>query len=233
MPTKLKNNARSSFAKLAHTISDLSAALTLLIKRPLKDLRGVVRHKQQRIEKKYKRKSSALLGLPLAIVLALLSVLAKVLLAPLELWAAIFQKKKFPRALLFVMIPGCCLLVGWVGYSLINLRSQQAIGSLRSQASLAVDQEKFAEAVGYFEQLDAANAPLSQEENFRWAQSLAMSNHRQQANELLLELAPGPGGGIRLRSRSSACRRIARADSAAALSGRSQATVKMAFRRWW
>lgn len=194
MPTASNKKANSTTAKWALMVSDLSAALTLLIKRPLKDLRGVVRHKQHRIGKKRKRKKSfSLVGLPLAIVVALLSVLAKVLLAPMELWATVFQRKKFSRSLLLVMIPGCCLLVGWVGYSWVSLRSQQAIGSLRSQASLAVTQHDFAEAVGYFEQLEAAKVTLSQAEKFRWAQALAQSNDSLRANELMQELAPGPG----------------------------------------
>ena len=192
MPPKSNKTAHSAVAKLAFTISDLSRALTLLIKRPLQDLRGIVRHEQQRIGKKYKRKSFTLSRLPLAIGLALLSVLAKILLAPLELWAAIFQKKKFPRSLLFALIPGCCLLVGWVGYSWMGLRSQQAIGSLRSQASMAVEQDRFDEAVDYFGQLEVSKATLSQEEKFSWAQALAQSDQSERANELLNELAPAP-----------------------------------------
>ena len=192
MPSK-SNQKASTTAKLASTISDLSAALTLVIKRPLKDFRSVVRHEKQRIGKKYKRKRSKLWGLPLAIVVALLSILAKILLAPLELWAAVFQKKKFPRLLLCVLVPICCVLVGWAGYSWLSVRGQQAMGALRSQASSAVDQNDFAEAVVYFDQLEAANATLSHEEKFRWAQALAQSDHSQRANELLQELAPGPG----------------------------------------
>ena len=192
MPIKSKKN-KSSSAKLALAISDLSSALTLLIKRPLKDLRGVVRHEKQRIGKKHKRKRSTLLGLPLAILVSLLSVLARILLAPLELWAAIFQKKKSSRSLLFVMVLGCCLLAGWVGYSWLNLRSQNAIVSLRNQASLALEQKDFAKAIGCFERLEAAEATLSQEDKFYWAQALTHSNQSQQANELLQELAPTPG----------------------------------------
>ena len=185
MPIRSKKQSSSTIAKFALTISDLSSALSLLIKRPLKDLRGVVRHEKQRIGKKYKRKRSKFWTLPLTLVVALLSVLAKILLAPLELWAAIFQKKKFPRLLLFVMVPSCCLLIGWAGYSWMSLRSQQAIGSLRSQASAAVEQNSFAEAIVCFEQLEAAKATLSQEEKFHWAQALAQSDHSDRANELL------------------------------------------------
>ena len=193
MPIQSKKQASSTIAKLAMTTSDLSAALTLLIKRPLKDIRGIVRHKKQRIGKKHKRKRSTVWSLPLAIVVALLSVLAKTLLAPLELWAAIFQKKKFPRSLLFALIPGFCLLIGWLGYSWMSLRSQQAIDSLRSQASMAVEQKEFAKAASCFEQLEATKVTLSQEEKFRWAQALAQSNDSDRANELLQELAPASG----------------------------------------
>ena len=193
MPFKSKKKASSISAKLALMISDLSAALTLLIKHPLKHFRGVVRHEKLRVEKGFKRKKFTLLGLPMAIVVALLSGVAKILLAPLELWAAIFQKRKFPRSLSLVLVVGCCLLAGWAGYLWMSHRSQQAITSLRSQASLAVEQNSFVEAVAYFEQLEEAKATLSQEEKFRWAQALAQSNHSERANELLRELAPSPG----------------------------------------
>ena len=215
MPPK-SNQKASTTAKLASTISDLTAALTLVIKRPLKGLRSEVRHGRQRIGKQYKRKSFKLLagacdmrscksakstsegvlrfgGCHGQSWLLCFQMLAKILLAPLELWATIFQKKKFPRLLLFVMVPSCCLLVGWAGYSWLSLRGQQAIGSLRTQASVAVEQNNFAEANVFFEQLEAAKATLSHEEKFRWAQALAQSDHSQRANELLRELAPGLG----------------------------------------
>lgn len=193
MPTKSKKTARSSIAQLALTISDLSAALTLLVKRPVKDIRGVVRHEGKQIGKRYKRKRSALWRLPLTLGVSLLSVLAKILLAPLDLWAAIFQKKKYSRTLLFVLVPSCCLLLGWAGYAWMGFQSQQAIGALRSQATTALAQSNFAEAVSCFEQLEAAEATLTPEEKFHWAQALAQTNQSDRANELLHELAPNEG----------------------------------------
>jgi len=140
-PTKPTKTTNSAIAKLALTISDLSAALNLLIKRPLKDVQGVVRHEKEQLGRQARRKKGfSLLRLPMVIAVSLLSVLAKILLAPLELWAAVFQKKKFPRSLLLVMIPCCCLLIGWAGYSWFGFQQGREIGSLRSQATTAVTQ---------------------------------------------------------------------------------------------
>ena len=133
------------------------------------------------------------LRFPLAIAIALLSVLAKILLAPFELWAAIFHKKKIPRSLKFATAFGCCLLIGWAGYSWVGSRCRQGIDSLRSQASTAVEKNDFTAAVGYFEQLEAEKVTLSEKEKFLMAQALARSNRSDRANVLLRELAPGPG----------------------------------------
>ena len=174
-------------------INDLSASLSLLIKAPARDIQGVMRHERNRISKRYKRKRSRLLTLPLSIATSLLSVLSKILLSPFELWAAIFKKKKRSRLLLFVMVPCCCLLLGWVGYSWPGLQSRQTISLLRSQATAAIEQNKFEEAVGCFEQLELVEATLSHEEKFRWAKALSHTNQSEQASDLLNELAPGQG----------------------------------------
>ena len=193
-PTKPTKTTNSAIAKLALTINDLSAALNLLIKRPLKDVQGVVRHEREQLGRQARRKKGfSLLRLPMVIAVSLLSVLAKILLAPLELWAAVFQKKKFPRSLLLVMIPCCCFLIGWAGYSWLGFQQGREIGSLRSLATTAVEQTNFTDAVGYFDQLEAADATLSQEEKFSWALALSQTDQSDRANELLHELAPSKG----------------------------------------
>ena len=193
MPTKSKKKSRSALAQLALTISDLSAALTLLVKRPAKDIQGVMRHDGKQIGKRYKRKRSSLWRLPLTLGVSLLSVLAKILLAPLELWAAVFQKQKYSRTLLFVLVPSCCLLFGWAGFAWFGFQNQKAIGALRSQATAALEENDFAEAVGCFEQLEVAEAVLTPKEQFLWAQALVQINQSDRANELLHQLAPSPG----------------------------------------
>lgn len=193
MPTKSTKKSRSALAQLALTISDLSAALTLLVKRPAKDIQGAMRHEGKQIGKRYKRKRSSVWRLPLTLGVSLLSVLAKILLAPLELWAAIFQKKKFSRTLLFVLVPSCCLLLGCAGYAWFGFQNQKEIGALRSQAAAAIEQNDFAEALGYFEQLEVAEVTLTPKEKFLWAQALVQTNELDRANELLHELAPSRG----------------------------------------
>ena len=193
MPTKSTKKSRSALAQLALTISDLSAALTLLVKRPAKDIRGVMRHEGKQIGKRYKRKRSSLWRLPLTMGVSLLSVLVKILLAPLELWAAVFQKKKYSRTLLLVLVPSCCLLFGWAGYAWFGFQNQKAIGALRSQATAALEQNDFTEAVGCFEQLEVAEVTLTPKEKFHWAQALVQTNQSDRASELLHELAPSRG----------------------------------------
>ena len=96
MPIKSKRRATSAATKLALAIGDFSTALTLLIERPLKELSGLMRHGREKIGRRCRRKRFTLLLLPLTIAVALLSVLAKILLSPFELWAAISKNKKFP-----------------------------------------------------------------------------------------------------------------------------------------
>ena len=195
MSTKPKTKKRNSsaIAKLALTVSDLSDALTLLVKRPVKDIQGVVRYERKQIGKRYKRKRSSLWRLPFTFGASLLSVLAKILLAPLELLATIFQREKYSRTLLLVLVPSFCLLLGWAGYAWFGFQSQQAIVSLRSQATAALGQHDFAEAASCFEKLQSAQVTLTPEEKFRWAQSLSQTNQADRANALLHELAPGQG----------------------------------------
>ena len=193
MPTKSTKKTQSVLAQLALTISDLSAALTLLVKRPAKDIRGAIRHEGKRIGKRYKRKRSSLWRLPLTLGVSLLSVLAKILLAPLELWAAVFQKKKSSRTLLFVLVPSCCLLFAVAGYSWLGFQNQRAIGALRIQATAALEQNDFAEAAGCFEQLEVAEAALTPKEKYGWAQALVQTDQSDRASELLHQLAPSQG----------------------------------------
>ena len=193
MPTKSTKKSRSALAQLALTISDLSAALTLLVKRPAKDIQGAMRHEGKQIGKRYKRKGSSLWQLPLTLGVSLLSVLAKILLAPLELWAAVFQKKKFSQTLLFVLVPSCCLLFAWAGYTWFGIQNQKAIGAIRTQATTALEQNDFAEAASCFEKLEVAEATLTPKEKFLWAQALVQTKKPERANELLHQLAPSQG----------------------------------------
>ena len=123
----------------------------------------------------------------------MLSIAAKVFLAPLEVWAAVFQKRKLPRSAWIGIVTFGCLVFGWMTYAGLNFANEQRLSTVRYEAIQAVDANDFERAVELFSSLQRDNVQLLPSEQFRYAQSLARTGDGNRANELLNNLAPAPG----------------------------------------
>ncbi|MEM7783309.1 MAG: hypothetical protein AAF623_08150, partial [Planctomycetota bacterium] len=145
-------------------VTDITAALALIIKQPFYDLAAARRQK-----KKLNLKSVLLL--PFRLVLSVVSILGRTLLSPAEFVVGIFRKK--PKELLWTLpwLVGFFAIGGVVYAGVFNTEAR--LNALRKQANEAFENEKYLEASRHFARLIRDSPVASQEDLFRYQFVLA------------------------------------------------------------
>lgn len=187
-----KKPSKSKSSKLAMTIDDFTSSLNLLIWRPFKDIKSVIRHDRKQFTRSSK-KDFTILGLPAVLAVGILSLLAKVVLAPLEVWSTLSQKRKLNRSTCYAIgIFGSSIAV-WMTCVVWSFAAGWKVEAIRQQAKMAVAAAEYESAARLFESLQESEESLSSIEQFQYAQALAKTNRGDEANEILNQLAPSSG----------------------------------------
>lgn len=179
-------------SKLAMVIDDCSSGLSLLVRRPLREIKIVAGYDKRQFLKK-SRRDQTLLGLPVTIFVGVLSMLAKVILAPFEVWSTLFQKRKLNRSVCLAITAFGCIVFSWMVNAGGGYIANRQLMSIRRSASASVEAKDYRQATELFDSLRDSDVELSSLEQFQHAQALAWTKRGDEANELLNQLAPSSG----------------------------------------
>ena len=184
-----------SLRGLSANVLSLSDWLGQLVRRPFNDL-SKARSYRAASEKGDASRRPSLLLLPVRIVLAVLSLVLRVLLSPLELIAGLIQgsKKKilWSSAGLVVLL----LAVAAIGFSGLltggNSTNPREV-KLRRLAAASFRDQSFEQAAKQYDEL-AGICDAYDSEKLNWAISHSQIGNQEKSAEILDSLAPGPGG---------------------------------------
>lgn len=188
----LRVNSLKSFRKFVGNIgrqastlvTDLSQLLSLLTKGPLNQWNSAKKEASG-------FKLSDAIKWPWLLLVALISLILKVIISPAELLVGTKSNKEFLRALLGVAILSTSIgAIYWFAGS-----SNRANQLLRNSATAAFQKGDYKTAALEYQALAEANPKMLPADRFQWALALLETKNLKQATTLLDQLAPATGEG--------------------------------------
>jgi tetratricopeptide (TPR) repeat protein len=182
-------------------ISDLSAGLGGLIRKPFQDLAGAWSRSRAsgpgKVSAKPTRRFFEILLWPLSLILAVASVALRILISPAELLVGLIGGN---RSHIFWALPSVLCLVAAISIAAFNgyfddwLSPNRRSGDLRNKALASFSTGDYESAAQWYgELMDASSTPIDSD-RLNWAISLARAGKQDAASEVFEDLAPGPGG---------------------------------------
>lgn len=186
--------------QIASALSDLSSGLNHLIARPIRDLRQTTARATYteggmgpRKDKSGRSRSflGTILRFPMVLVISILSIAIKILISPGELLVGIFKQSS---TMILLALPSIAVLAAGTYYYSQTVSYQARILEYQKTADEKFKLGSYEAAVDTYESLMEMEIPLTDEERFQYALSLTRVDRDNEAQIILRELAPLPGG---------------------------------------
>lgn len=174
--------------RIEGAFEDLRSGLQFLLMLPFQDLKRARRSSSGRSAGLLK----TILLLPISLVLSLVSLILRIIVSPMELVVEL-ANRRISSALL--TLPAL-LVLGVVSYFLAYgnpMDTEAQAASLQRLAITAAENDNHESAIQHFEDLIELKPDADVQTQLRYIESLLATEQKSKAQEILKQLAPGPG----------------------------------------